>query len=60
MLTIGANTSFAGLPRMMGVMAGDGYLPKRLTKVSSRSVLANGILLLPTASAVLIVVLSGR
>jgi amino acid transporter len=59
MLTIGANTSFAGLPRMMSVMAEDGYLPKRLTNVSSRSVLANGILLLALASAVLIIVFSG-
>lgn len=60
MVTIVANNSFAGLPRMMSVMVDDGYLPKRLAKVSSRSVLANGIILLATASAVLIVVFSGR
>jgi amino acid transporter len=59
MLTIGANTIFAGLPRIMGVMADEGYLPKRLTNVSSRSVLANGSLLLTAAPAVLIVVFSG-
>jgi len=59
MLTVGANTSFAGLPRLMSVMASDGFLPKMLTKANSRSVLANGILLLASASAVLIVLFSG-
>jgi amino acid transporter len=59
MLTVGANTSFAGLPRLMSVMAGDGFLPKQLTKLSSRSVFANGILLLASASAVLITLFSG-
>ena len=60
MLTVGANTSFAGLPRMMSVMAKDGYLPKTLAKMSSRQVFANGILLLSAASAFLIVVFSGN
>lgn len=59
MLTVGANTSFAGLPRMMSVMANDGFLPKRLAKMSSRQVFANGILLLSGASAFLIVAFSG-
>ena len=58
-LTVGANTSFAGLPRLMSVMAGDGFLPKQLTKLSSRSVFANGILLLASMAGVLIVVFSG-
>jgi len=59
LLTVGAHTSFAGLPRLMSVMAGDGFLPKQLTKLSSRSVHANGILLLAASSAVLIVLFSG-
>jgi amino acid transporter len=60
MLTVGANTSFAGMPRLMSVMASDGYLPKRLTKISSRSVFANGILLLAATAAILIVAFSGN
>jgi amino acid transporter len=60
MLTVGANTSFAGLPRMMSVMANDGYLPKGLAKTNARQVLANGVLLLSGASALLIVVFSGN
>ena len=58
-LALGANTSFAGLPRLMSVMAGDGYLPKRLAKVSSCHVFANGILLLAFSAGVLIVLFSG-
>jgi amino acid transporter len=60
LLTVGANTSFAGLPRLMSVMAGDGFLPKQLTKLSSRSVFANGILLLAGSAGVLILVFSGN
>ena len=59
MLTVGANTSFVGLPRLLSVMAGDGYLPKQMTKVNSRGVFANGILLLALAAGVLIVGFSG-
>jgi amino acid transporter len=59
LLTVGANTSFAGLPRLMSVMAGDGFLPKRLMKLNSRSVFSNGILLLAGSAMVLIVVFSG-
>ena len=59
LLTVGANTSFAGLPRLMSVMANDGYLPKRLAKANSRSVFVNGILLLTAASGVLIAVFAG-
>ena len=59
LLTVGANTSFAGLPRLMSVMARDGFLPKQLTKLSSRSVFANGILLLAASSGVLILLFSG-
>jgi len=59
LLTVGANSSFAGLPRLMSVMAGDGFLPKRLMKLNSRSVFSNGILLLAGSAMVLIVVFSG-
>lgn len=58
-LTVGANTSFAGLPRLMSVMAKDGYLPKNLTKMNSRGVFAQGILLLSVTAGMLIVVFAG-
>ncbi|MGA2791735.1 MAG: APC family permease [Candidatus Bathyarchaeia archaeon] len=59
MLTVGANTSFVGLPRLLSVMAEDKFLPKPLTKVNSRGVFANGILLLSLSAGVLIVAFSG-
>ena len=58
-LTVGANTSFAGLPRLLSVMADDRFLPKPLTKVNSQGVFANGILLLASSAAVLILIFSG-
>jgi amino acid transporter len=58
-LTVGANTSFAGLPRLLSVMAEDKYLPKSLTKINSRGVFANGILLLALSAGALILLFSG-
>jgi amino acid transporter len=40
-------------------MAEDGFLPKPMTKVNSRGVFANGILLLALAAGILIVAFSG-
>ena len=59
-LTIGANTSFAGLPRLLCVMAGDKFLPKSMTKANSRGVFVNGILLLALSAGVLILFFSGN
>jgi amino acid transporter len=59
MLTVGANTSFVGLPRLLSVMAGDGFLPKPMSKVNSRGVFSNGIVLLALAAGALIVGFSG-
>lgn len=58
-LTLGANTSFAGLPRLLSVMAEDKFLPKSLTKINSRGVFANGILLLALSAGALILLFSG-
>jgi amino acid transporter len=55
-LMVGANTSFAGLPRLLSVMADDKFLPQALTKASSRGVFMNGILLLALAAGSLILV----
>jgi amino acid transporter len=58
-LTVAANTSFAGFPRLAAILAGDGFLPRQLTSLGDRLVFANGILLLAGATAVLIVVFGG-
>ncbi len=59
MLTVGANTSFVGLPRLLSVMAKDNFLPKPMAKVNSRGVFGYGILLLALAAGILIVAFSG-
>jgi amino acid transporter len=58
-LTVAANTSFAGFPRLAAILAGDGFLPRQLTNLGDRLVFANGILLLAAATGVLIVAFGG-
>jgi len=58
-LTVAANTSFAGFPRLAAILASDGFLPRQLTNLGDRLVFANGILLLSAATGVLIVVFGG-
>jgi amino acid transporter len=58
-LTVAANTSFAGFPRLAAILAADGFLPRQLTGLGDRLVFANGILLLSAATALLIVVFGG-
>lgn len=57
-LFLGANTSFAGFPRLAGFAATDAYLPRQLMKRGHRLVFSNGILLL-AGCAIVLVVLSG-
>ncbi|MBC8446376.1 MAG: APC family permease, partial [Chloroflexi bacterium] len=58
-LTVAANTSFAGFPRLAAILATDGFLPHQLTGLGDRLVFANGIVLLAVATGVLIVVFGG-
>jgi amino acid transporter len=58
-LTVAANTSFAGFPRLAAIVAADGFLPRPLTNLGDRLVFANGIVLLTVATGVLIVVFGG-
>ena len=58
-LTVAANTSFAGFPRLVALVARDGFLPRQLAGLGDRLVLANGILLLAIATGVLVVVFGG-
>jgi amino acid transporter len=58
-LAVAANTSFAGFPRLAALLAKDGFLPHQLAGLGDRLVFANGILLLATATGVLIVVFGG-
>ncbi len=58
-LTVAANTSFAGFPRLAAMLAADRFLPRQFTGLGDRLVLANGIIFLSLATGVLIVAFGG-
>lgn len=58
-LTVGANSAFAGFPRMAAILAEHRYLPSQLKALGDRLVFANGNLLLAGATAVLIILFRG-
>ena len=58
-LSVAANTSFAGFPRLAAILAQDGFLPRQLTGLGDRLVFANGISSLAVAAGILIVVFGG-
>jgi len=58
-LTVAANTSFAGFPRLVAILARDGYLPRQLSSLGDRLAFTNGIILLSGFTAALILVFAG-
>lgn len=58
-LTVAANTSFAGFPRVAAILAKDGFLPRQFMGLGDRLVFVNGILMLAGATAVLIIGFKG-
>lgn len=54
-LMIAANTSFAGFPRLLAIVAKDGYAPKAFAGLGDRLVYTRGILALTVVAALLIV-----
>lgn len=58
-LSVAANTSFAGFPRVTSVIAQAGYLPHQLSHLGDRLVYSNGMLLLAGVTAALIVAFGG-
>jgi amino acid transporter len=58
-LTLSANTAFADFPRLSGIVATDGFLPRQLANRGDRLVLSNGILVLAVAAASLLVAFGG-
>ncbi len=45
-LTVAANTSYSGFPRLAAILAKDRFLPSQLVQLGDRLVYSNGILLL--------------
>jgi hypothetical protein len=58
-LILSANTAFADFPRLSGIVATDGFLPRQLANRGDRLVLSNGVLLLATAAGGLLVAFGG-
>ncbi|MEX1071028.1 MAG: APC family permease [Anaerolineales bacterium] len=58
-LTVAANTAFAGFPRVAAILAEDRYLPSQLKALGDRLVFANGNILLAIAAGLLIVIFQG-
>jgi amino acid transporter len=59
-LTVAANTSFAGFPRLVAILARDSFLPRQLSSLGDRLGFTNGILLLSLGTAMLIVFFMGN
>ena len=58
-LVMAANTAYAGLPLLLSIMAKDGYAPRQFSQRGKRLSFSNGIILLGTAAAILIIVFKG-
>jgi hypothetical protein len=59
-LYLAANTSYNGLPPLLSLMAGDGYMPRYLGNRGERLSFSNGIILLSVMAGVLIYVFRGN
>jgi len=58
-LTVAANTSFAGFPRLAAILAGHSFLPRQLSSLGDRLAFANGVILLSAGTAGLIILFNG-
>jgi amino acid transporter len=58
-LTVAANTSFAGFPRLGAILAGEGFLPRQFNNLGDRLVYQNGIIALAVATGLLIILFGG-
>jgi amino acid transporter len=58
-LTVAANTSFAGFPRLAAILAQDAYLPRQLSSLGDRLGFTNGVVLLSLGTGLLIVFFGG-
>lgn len=58
-LTVAANTSFTGFPRLTAILAKDGFLPRQFTGLGDRLVFVNGIVALSVATGILMLLFGG-
>jgi amino acid transporter len=60
LLFLAANTSFNAFPRLLAILAGDGYLPRQFALRGDRLAFSYGIVVLATLAAGLIVIFQGE
>ena len=53
-LVLAANTAFADFPRLAGILANDGYMPRQLAARGDRLAFSNGIVMLAAVALVLV------
>ncbi|MEB3275998.1 MAG: APC family permease [Cyanobacteriota bacterium] len=58
-LTLAANTAFAGFPRLAAMLAKDQFLPRQMGWIGDRLVFQNGITVLVIATALIVLVCQG-
>ncbi len=59
-LSLAANTAFAGFPRLASLISEDRYLPRQLTNLGDRLVFSNGIIALAVLASLLIIAFGAR
>jgi amino acid transporter len=60
LLFLAANTSFNAFPRLLAILAGDGYMPRQFALRGDRLAYSYGIIILATIAASLIVAFHGE
>lgn len=58
-LVLAANTAFNAFPSMGSILAEDGFLPRQLANRGDRLVFSNGVILLASAAALLVIAFGG-
>ena len=59
-LVLAANTAFADFPRLSGILANDGYMPRQLAARGDRLAFSNGIVALGVIAAVIVWIFAGQ
>src|SRR3954470_2856220 len=59
-LVLAANTAFADFPRLSGILANDGYMPRQLAARGDRLAFSNGIIALGVIAGVIVWIFHGQ
>jgi amino acid transporter len=59
-LVLAANTAFADFPRLSGILANDGYMPRQLAARGDRLAFSNGIIALGLIAALIVSLFHGQ